>query len=363
MAMFPPSLPHVFIDWLTERGDVVYDPFAGRGTVPLEAALMERVGLGSDNNPMACLLTGAKVDPPEREDLLARIATLRRRIRPRSTADVPPHVKALFSEFTLARLVWLRSNLDLDDAVDRFLMALLIGRLHGNADSQGRPAGLTVAMPNTFAMAPKYVSRYIEEHGLEAPVKNPLDLLQDRVTSLPLPRKRIRGRAWSQDARERIAWPPHLPAAKLVFTSPPYLSVMKYGKFNWIRLWMLGHEPASVDAGLFTSSSLEKYTEFLTRSVVQIRRRLRDDGYVCLVIGDVRLGDGYLNLAGAVERSLIESGLRHLGTVVDDLPVDHKVSRIWGDTRGRATKTDRVMILAGPNAVMPGPVPAFVWRE
>ena len=43
-AMFPPQVPHVFIHWLTEPGDVVYDPFAGRGTAPLEACRMARVG-------------------------------------------------------------------------------------------------------------------------------------------------------------------------------------------------------------------------------------------------------------------------------------------------------------------------------
>ena len=29
--VLPNQVPHVFIRWLTEPGDVVYDPFAGRG--------------------------------------------------------------------------------------------------------------------------------------------------------------------------------------------------------------------------------------------------------------------------------------------------------------------------------------------
>jgi len=28
MAMLPLSIPHTFVRWLTELGDVVYDPFA-----------------------------------------------------------------------------------------------------------------------------------------------------------------------------------------------------------------------------------------------------------------------------------------------------------------------------------------------
>src|SRR5688572_33385007 len=64
MAMFPPSLPHVFIRWLTKPGDVVYDPFSGRGTTVLEACLQGRIGLGSDANPLAWILTSAKAHPP-----------------------------------------------------------------------------------------------------------------------------------------------------------------------------------------------------------------------------------------------------------------------------------------------------------
>src|SRR6266508_2201633 len=41
-ACFKPQLPRFFIERLTEGGDVVYDPFMGRGTTLVEAALMGR---------------------------------------------------------------------------------------------------------------------------------------------------------------------------------------------------------------------------------------------------------------------------------------------------------------------------------
>src|SRR5262249_40268726 len=76
MAMFPPTLPRVFIEWLTRPGDIVYDPFSGRGTTPLQACLQGRVGLGSDANPLAWVLTSAKADPPTRLELEHRIEEL-----------------------------------------------------------------------------------------------------------------------------------------------------------------------------------------------------------------------------------------------------------------------------------------------
>ena len=44
------------------------------------------------------------------------------------------------------------------------------------------------------------------------------------------------------------------------------------------------------------------------------------------------------------------TGLRLLRIVDDHLPVEHKVSRIWGATKGRATKVDRILMLGGPKA-------------
>src|SRR6186713_998065 len=41
-ACFKPQLPAYFIGRLTDEGDVVYDPFSGRGTTAVEAALHGR---------------------------------------------------------------------------------------------------------------------------------------------------------------------------------------------------------------------------------------------------------------------------------------------------------------------------------
>src|ERR1043166_9115219 len=76
MAMFPPSMPHVFSKWLTNPGDLVYDPFCGRGTTVLEACVQGRIGVGSDANPLACALTSAKANPPTAAALTKRIAQL-----------------------------------------------------------------------------------------------------------------------------------------------------------------------------------------------------------------------------------------------------------------------------------------------
>ncbi|HEY6058767.1 MAG TPA: DNA methyltransferase, partial [Candidatus Limnocylindrales bacterium] len=77
LASFPAALAHAFIARYSRSGDVVLDPFSGRGTVPLQALAEGRVGVGNDLNPFAHLLTAAKVEPPSIADVLTRLAGLR----------------------------------------------------------------------------------------------------------------------------------------------------------------------------------------------------------------------------------------------------------------------------------------------
>jgi hypothetical protein len=343
----------------------VYDPFSGRGTTVLEACLAGRAGLGSDANPLAWLLTAAKSNPPTANSLRRRLdaLALRRPRHPAALTDVPPDIRMLFAPRVLGDLKWLQSELDSSRKVDRYLLAVLVGMLHGNANRDGTPRGLSIPMPNTFAMAPRYVRRYIQRHRLKPPTIDVLEALRRRVATFPLPHHQLQAsRAWLQDVSHPIRWPTGTKRAKLVFTSPPYLEVIKYGKFNWVRHWFLRSSPREVDHRLFASSSLVKYLAFLTLAIRNIRPVLRDDGYCCLVVGDVRRDDKEINLARAIaHHCLHHTDLRVVGTIRDSIPVEHKVSRIWGQRRGRATRTDRILIVAGPKTKPLTPLGPVHW--
>src|SRR5256714_15665455 len=62
-ACFKPQLPRFFIERLTHPGDIVYDPFMGRGTTPIEAALLGRIPCGCDVNPLSVVLTKPRLSP------------------------------------------------------------------------------------------------------------------------------------------------------------------------------------------------------------------------------------------------------------------------------------------------------------
>ena len=311
---------------------------------------MGRVGMGSDASPLAHLLTAGKVDAPITHEARARLQALREHCTPADRSSAPADIRMLYSDRVLGQLIWLREALRVGRRDDRFLMALLLGVMHANY-TPGRPArGLSISMPNTFSMSPGYVRRYIEEHRLVPPDLDVFDLLDQKLDRMQLPEaEATRGIAWQRDARSPVPAMIRDRPAKLVFTSPPYLSVIKYGKYNWVRLWMLKQEPRVVDRALVATASLSKYLEFMGVVLTQLAAAVREDGYLCLMIGDVheRRAGRTTNLAVKVwEETARPLGWRLHGIVADRLPTQHKVSRIWKQGRGEATKTDRILILS-----------------
>jgi hypothetical protein len=406
LASFPAGLAHAFIARYTRPGDVVLDPFSGRGTTPLQACAEGRIGAGNDLNPFAHILTAAKVDPPTKADIKTRVASLRlawaasaaewnaladsivanpgspdievpgagsrpiaaTKVRAggpsgsipiRPDATVPAEVALAFHPRTLAQLLYLRAGLDPDDRTDRFVLATLTGILHGKSASY-----LSAVMPNTFSMAPRYVRDFVERTGFHSPERDAFGLLDDKLRRLyrqPLPA--ARGIALLGDARDagiRFREALHargLPErARLVVTSPPYLRVVKYGYYNWLRLWLLGYDSAAIDELLDDAHHRDAYLGFMREVLRGLRSALSDDAVVALVIGDVEMDRGRpvpsgIGLAESVwEMAAAPEGYRLAGIATDEVAAGRKMTKLWGDEAGQATKADRIIVLATSEA-------------
>jgi hypothetical protein len=219
-------------------------------------------------------------------------------------------------------------------------------------------------MPNTFSMAPRYVRDFAARNAFASPERDVFDGLSkklDRLFRQPPPP--TNGIALLGDARDvapramealRVAGRPD--RARLVVTSPPYLRVVKYGYYNWLRTWFLGFDARAIDAALDDAHHREPYLAFLRDVLAGLRPALTDDAVVVLVIGDVltdrgrriRGGVGLADLAW--EAAAEPEGYRLAGVVVDDVAAGRKMTKLWGDEAGGATKTDRILILGAGEA-------------
>ncbi len=392
LASFPAALAHAFIARYTRPGDVVLDPFSGRGTAPLQAVAEGRIGVGNDLNPLAQVLTAAKLEPSSAAEVRTRLAALRLawnadaaawlaladavkatpvRSAPRVPAagssagpdagsePVPAEVAGSFHARTLAQLLLVRSALQLDDPTDRFLAGALAGILHGKT-----PSYLSTIMPNTFSMAPRYVAGFVERTGYVPPERDVFDRLSaklDRLYRQPLPTSSgiaLRGDARTAGTRTRAALRARgLPdRARLVVTSPPYLRVLRYGYYNWLRTWLLGFDPATIDEALDAAHRRAPYLQFLRVVLADLRPALTDDGIAVVVIGDVETDRGKPSSEGiglaerAWEEAALPAGYRLAGLVRDEVAANRKMTRLWGDEAGRATKTDGILVLGATEA-------------
>ena len=377
LASFPAALTHAFIERYSRPGDVVLDPFSGRGTAPLEAVVEGRIGVGNDLNPFAHLLTAAKLEPPTEAETRTRATALRLAFASGAGAwldraraiqadpatggptPVPLEVALAFHERTFAQLLFLQEALDLDVPVDRFIAASVAGILHGKT-----PSYLSTLMPNTFSMAPRYVRDFAARTGFESPDRDAFDRLDAKLTRLFRdPPPRTQGIALLGDARDAGSRAStalrarRLPdRARLVLTSPPYLRVLKYGYYNWLRAWFLGFDSKAIDASLDDAHHRAPYLEFLRSVLADLRPVMTDDGVAVLVIGDVStdrgraLPDGR-DLAERVwELAAQPEGYHLAGIADDDIHAHRKMTKLWGREAGRATQVDRILVLGVSDA-------------
>lgn len=80
-AKFPPQLPRIFIEELTQNGDRVLDPMNGSGTTVLEAILHDRIGIGFDIDPLAILISKIKTTTFDEKELRKQLYYLIERVR------------------------------------------------------------------------------------------------------------------------------------------------------------------------------------------------------------------------------------------------------------------------------------------
>jgi site-specific DNA-methyltransferase (adenine-specific) len=381
--MFPAKVAHYFIQRYSRTGDLVLDPFSGRGTVPLQARVEGRRTISNDLNPLAYVLSQAKAHPPTWSGagtLLRRLETSYRR-GACAEPDVPEDIRMLYHPNTLRQICYLRDYLLRkkigDWCQEEFMLGgSLAGIMHGSFRRDGTSQYLSISMPNTFSMSPTYVKKYIETNRLTAPDQDVFECLKDKLARLYLDAiDGPDGRTFMRDASSLLTQRTIKPASvDLVVTSPPYLQVVNYGTANWIRLWLLGLDEVgrdrgagrrTLDAALDHRHTYISYQDFILKTLRGIRRVLKQNGVAVLVIGDVAdPGKAPIPLAAQIWQDVgDQTGLRQLELIEDHLPVQNKVSRIWGDTKGQATNRDCALVLACKDGCPPTGPEVVDWDE
>jgi len=301
-AMFPETFARESILSFTQPGDLVFDPFSGRGTTVLEALLNDRDALGCDINPVAAVISQAKADSPKLQVVTQRVNDLENQYLrydhaslARESAQLPEFYSVAFSKTTLQQVLFLRKQLMAQDSrCDRFICALTLGQLHG--ESLRSSNFFSNQMPHTIAVKPDYAIRYWAFHKLSPPDRNVFEILRSKALfRLENGTPSRKGTVVRTDARKamRHFWK-HRGQVAAVVTSPPYLDTTNYEEDQWLRLWFLGGKPFPTYSAISNDdrhTSSTKYFDFLADVWQGIEPLLSAEAHIVCRIGAKALSE------------------------------------------------------------------------
>lgn len=342
-ACFKPQLPAFFIRRLTRPGEIVYDPFMGRGTTPLEAALLERVPWGCDINPLSVHLLAPRLRPPSLEELRERLESLPLRGR----GGVWRDLLAFYHPDVLRAITVLRRHFARPDAddTDAWLRMVMTNRLTGH--SSGFLSVYT--LPPNQAVSIKSQLRLNALHGRVPPLRNVRTILLRKSRQLMrhlTDAERVILRAAAARARLVTAScdsTPELPSGqvRLIVTSPPFLNEVDYRGDNWLRCWFHGIDSRRVP--VWQINGLNAWREKMTGVFHELRRVLAPGGWIAFEIGEIR--GGRVRLEETVLPAAMEAGLRPELVLINSQKFT-KTSNCWGITNTvRGTNTNRIVLL------------------
>lgn len=341
-ACFKPQLPAFFIDRLTRPGDGVYDPFMGRGTTPVQAALMGRRPLANDINPLSTLLTRPRLAPPTLAAIDSRLADVPWGRRPALREDL----LAFYHPETLRELTvlrdWLLAEAPLDeprpDPATDWIRMVAINRLTGHS-----PGFFSVyTLPPNQAVSVDSQLRINAKRDQTPPRRDIAALIRKKSRSLlgdiaPMPSSDAVLTTGDARAADGIADA----SAALAVTSPPFLDIVQYADDNWLRCWFAGIDVATVEISMARTETA--WSAMVAGVLADLARIVAPGGHVAFEVGEVRRG-----------KVLLE---RLVWAAAADLPFDRlavmvnqqeftKTANCWGVSNNKGgTNTNRIVLL------------------
>ncbi|HEX2824768.1 MAG TPA: DNA methyltransferase [Burkholderiales bacterium] len=351
-ACFKPQLPAYFIDRLSDEGDLVYDPFSGRGTTAVEAALRGRRVAANDINPLSSIFARPRLEMPHVGEVDARLAGIDLGQKARPTLDL----SMFYHPDTERELLNLRAYLNArrrsrsEDSIDRWIRMVATNRLTGHS-----PGFFSVyTLPPNQAVSAENQVRINERLGQKPGYRNVRELIVKKSVQLQgnisaTERDRLRrcaaqalflegSAAATRGLRDR--------SVQLTVTSPPFLDIVHYAKDNWLRCWFNGIDANEVGRRMTISKTVEDWSAAMAKVFAELYRVTKPGGWVAFEVGEVRRGS--VRLEEVVAPLGIEAGFDCEAVLINSQRFT-KTANIWGVSNNKlGTNSNRIAIFRKP---------------
>jgi DNA modification methylase len=347
-ACFKAQLPRFFITLLTKQKDRVYDPFSGRGTTVIEAALLGRKIISNDINPLSKILSQPRINILNINLLENRLNQIS--IKENAQADLD--LSMFFHPKTEAEIVSLKDYLKerkisgKEDYIDKWIRMIATNRLTGHS-----PGFFSVyTLPPNQAVSPERQRKINEKRNQKPTYKKTHDLIVRKYKSLVKDvtdehikqLKAIKKSAlfFTKDARKTFEIEDN--TVQLTVTSPPFLDIVQYTSDNWLRFWFNSINVKELESNITMSRTLEQWSQVMTDVFKELYRITKKGGWIAFEVGEVKGGKVKL------DEHVIPSGIS-AGFICEGIMVNQqfftKTSNIWGvKNNSKGTNTNRIVI-------------------
>lgn len=346
-ACYKPQLPKFFIERLTKKNDVVYDPFLGRGTTLIEANLLARRVVGNDVNPLSVILTAPRLSPPNIFEIKRRLdkVSLNQIICDDSDLLVFYHPQTL-SEILAWREYFAQKHESREfDKVDAWLEMTVCNRLTGH--SRGFFSVFT--LPPNQAASIKSQQKINEKRGQTPEYRNTKEILYRKSKQLlrdKLPpnygQNSFQINVGSADSTAAI----ESGTIDLIITSPPFLDIVNYRQDNWLRMWF-----ADVEMEEKACWQIRNLTDWLAKmksAFDEFYRILKSSGVIAFEVGEIRKGN--VLLENEIVKIAMQCGFAAECILINSQNFT-KTANCWGvKNNEEGTNTNRIVVLTKAEA-------------
>ena len=334
-ACFKPQLPNFFINALTQEGDVVYDPFMGRGTTLIEAALLNRNPIGNDINPLSSSFVKGRINTPSIIEIQNRLNEI---IFNYSIKIKYEDFLVFYDSKTLQEIEQLREyflHKNKLDNVDKWIRMVTANRLTGH--SKGFFSVYTLP-PNQAVTIDRQKKINIDRkqkpeyrNTKEIIIKKSKSLLRSGKITMPKKFNVYTGESYNtKDIKKETI--------NLTVTSPPFLDVVDYKSDNWLRCWFLGVDSDKINISQI--KDIDEWTSFIEKTLKEIDRITIKGGFLAFEVGEVRKN---IQLEEFVIKASLNTKLHPFMVMVNQQNFT-KTSAAWGvDNNKKGTNTNRII--------------------